>query len=241
MSVLESLSTERLGDIIAAHQAKMLFDIDRRQATGIKGSAYPMWLEEMNDDCLAANFRVGEAGSRFVDNTYEPPRLMLTLVALKDCHYNEAQPMRFLYTGDLVTDAEYGAGYVDEFGFGIEKNVWIVPRNDFAVTNADVLHPVHFLHQEQHTAHFIIVKQHRMIWIEQRGWKKDDPLFMCYDDVYVAKRLKNKFIDAGDKSSLKGLETVEDDGADNVQSDSDYDGEPSTKRTKSDASGSSYF
>jgi hypothetical protein len=241
MSVLESLSTERLGYIIAAHQAKMLFDMDRRQATETKGSAYPMWLEELNDECLAANFRVGEAGSRFVDNTYDPPRLMLTLIALKDCPHNEAKPMRFLYTGDLVTDAKYGAGYVDEFGFGIEKNVWIVPRNDFAVTNADVLHPVHFLHQEADTAHFIIVKQHRMVWIEQvRAWKKDDPLFMCYDDVYVTKRLKKKFIDAREMSSLTGLETVEDDGADN-EGDSDYDDEPSTKRTKSDALGDICF
>jgi hypothetical protein len=242
MNVLESLSTERLGYIVAAHQAHMLFDVTNRQRSGNKGTAYPSWLEEMNESYIAANFRVGEAGSQFIDNTYEPPRLMLTLLGLKDCEVNQTRPMRFLYSGDLVTDSKYGAGYVDQFGFLIDKSVWIVPRNDFSVTNADYMHPAHFLHQEKDKAHFVIMKGHRMVWIEQvRGWKKDDPLFMCYDDVYVTKRLKNKFIDAGDKSSLKGLETVEDDGPDNVQSDSDYDGEPSTKRTKSDASGIIFF
>ena len=238
MDVFESLSTERLGYIVAAHQAHMLFDVTNRQRSGNKGTAYPSWLEEMNDSFIAANFRVGEAGSQFIDNTYEPPRLMLTLLGLKDCEVNQTRPMRFLYSGDLVTDSKYGAGYVDQFGFLIDKSVWIVPRNDFSVTNADYMHPAHFLHQEKDKAHFVIVKGHRMVWIEQvRGWKKNDPLFMCYDEFYVKNTLKEKFIEAEITSVLGSHHNIDDDFVDNDDVDSDYDGEPSQTRMQSSTTG----
>jgi hypothetical protein len=197
-----------------------------------------LWLEEMNENYIAANFRVGEAGSQFIDNTYEPPRRMLTLIGLKDCEFNQSQPMRFLYSGDLVTDSKYGAGYVDQFGFVIDKSVWIVPRNDFTVTNADYMHPAHFLHQEEDKAHFVIVKGHRMVWIEQvRGWKKNDPLFMCYDEFYVKNSLKEKFIEADITSVLGSHHNIDDGFVDNDDVDSDYDGEPSQKRMRSSATG----
>jgi len=235
MGVFESLSTERAGYIIAAHQARMLFDVTRKTGSGVKGSAHPTWLEEMNDAYLARNFKVGKAGSKFVDNTYKPPRLMLTFIAVRDCNFNETRPLRFLYTGDIVTDPRFGAGYVDQFGFEIEHNIWVVPRNDFDVTNEDYLHPVHLIHQESGVAHFIIVRKHRMVWIEQvRGWKKDEPLFLCYDDMYVAKVLKEKFIELENMSSSKELQTIHDECFDDTGNDPDYVGD---EQSRADGSG----
>jgi hypothetical protein len=225
LSVMESLSTERLGFIVASHHARLLFDIRRKPANVLKGCAYPDWLETMNDDYIATHFKVGEAGDKFIDSSFEPPRKMLTLAALHDCTYDPLCPIRFLYTGDLVTDEKYGAGYVEQFGFQIDTNLWIVPHNNFEVTNKEYLHPVHLIHQEKETAHFVIVRKYRMVWIEQiKSWRKDEPLFLCYDDLYVARNLKEKYIEAddGQNSSERGLPSIDSDEGDKVEDDSDF-------------------